>query len=97
MTKSSQSKKTSSKAKIPAKKAAKPAVKAKAPTPAKKAPVRASGPTYAMPLEVKEWIERAQSTINHLRGEVERLKAENTDLKKYKKWAEHRILRSDHE
>jgi hypothetical protein len=97
MTKSSQSKAPSSKAKTPAKKAAKPAVKAKAPTPAKKAPVKASGPTYAMPLEVKDWIERAQSTINHLRGEVERLKTENAELKAYKRFAEQRILRSDHE
>ena len=52
---------------------------------------------YTMPPEVKDWIERAQSTINHLKGEVERLKGEVTDLKAYKKWAEHRILRSDHE
>jgi hypothetical protein len=52
---------------------------------------------FAMPMEVKNWIDQAHSTINHLRGEVERLKKENTDLKAYKKWAEHRILRSDYE
>ena len=31
------------------------------------------------------------------RREIERLKGELTDLKAYKRWAEHRILRSDHE
>jgi hypothetical protein len=53
--------------------------------------------TYAMPLSVKDWIERANSTIQHLRGEIERLKTENMELKSYKTWAEHRILRSEHE
>lgn len=52
---------------------------------------------HQMTLEVKNWIDQAMSLINHLRGEVERLKVENRDLKAYKKWAEHRILRSDHE
>jgi uncharacterized small protein (DUF1192 family) len=52
---------------------------------------------FAMPMEVKEWIEKANSTINHLKGEVERLKAENKEMKAYKRWAEQRILRSDHE
>lgn len=69
---------------------AKPAAKAK------KAPAKTQT-KYAMPLEVKDWIDRANSTIQHLRGEVERLKAENTDLKAYKRWAEHRILRSEYE
>ena len=54
-------------------------------------------PTYAMPIEVKNWIDQAHSTINHLKGEVDRLKTENKELKAYKKWAEHRILRSEHE
>ena len=53
--------------------------------------------TFAMPMEVKNWIEQAHSTINHLRGEVERLKTENKELKSYKRWAEQRILRSDFE
>lgn len=52
---------------------------------------------FVMPMEVKNWIDKAHSTINHLKGEVERLKAENRDLKAYKRWAEQRILRSDHE
>jgi hypothetical protein len=74
-------------------KAAKPAAKAKAPAAPKKPPE----PQYSMPMEVKNWIERAQSIMNHQKGEIERLKKENTDLKAYKRWAEHRILRSDHE
>jgi hypothetical protein len=76
-------------------------------TPAKKVaakkvakPTKASAQkeqTFAMPMEVKNWIEQAQSTMNHLRGQVDRLKTENTELKAYKKWAEQRILRSDYE
>ena len=53
--------------------------------------------TYAMTREVKEWIERANSTIQHLRGKVERLESENKELKAYQKFAEQRILRSEHE
>ena len=53
--------------------------------------------TFAMPMEVKNWIDQAHSTIQHLKGEVDRLKVENKELKAYKKWAEHRILRSDYE
>jgi predicted RNase H-like nuclease (RuvC/YqgF family) len=72
----------------------------------KSAPIKVTKPpkapaqkeqTFAMPMEVKNWIEQAQSTMNHLRGQVERLKTENAELKAYKKWAEHRILRSDYE
>jgi FtsZ-binding cell division protein ZapB len=50
---------------------------------------------YTLPLEVSDWIERAHSTINHLRGEVERLKSENRDLKEYQKWAARRITSPD--
>ena len=53
--------------------------------------------TYDMTREVKEWIERANSIIQHLRGKVERLESENKDLKAYQKFAEQRILRSEHE
>ena len=53
--------------------------------------------TYAMTREVKEWIERANSTIQHLRGKVARLETENKELKAYQKFAEQRILRSEHE
>ena len=87
--------------KTPAKKATNPATKAKVAAPAKKpakAPAKASdGPLYTMPQEVKDWIERAQSIMNHQKGEIERLKEENEKLKAYRKFAEHRILRSDHE
>jgi hypothetical protein len=64
---------------------------------AKKAGKTGAEPQHMMPMEVKNWIDQAHSTINHLRGEIERLKTENTELKAYKRWAEHRILRSDHE
>lgn len=75
--------------KVPAKKV--PVKKA----PAKKAPVQE--PMYMMPQEVKDWIEQASSRLRHLTGEVERLKEENKNLKAYRKFAEHRILRSEHE
>lgn len=75
--------------------AKKPAVKAKAPPKPQSAPEGQK--TYTMPQDVKDWIERAQSIMNHQKGEIERLKKENTELKAYKKWAEHRILRSDYE
>lgn len=48
--------------------------------------------TYKMPLEVKEWIDQATSRIKYLTGEVERLKAENANLKAYRRFAEARIL-----
>jgi hypothetical protein len=50
-----------------------------------------------MPTEVKEWIERANSTIQHLQSKVARLETENKELKAYQKFAEQRILRSEHE
>lgn len=76
---------------------AKPATKAKVATKAPEAPQRLSEPTYNIPREVAEWIERAQSIINHQRGEVERLRKENNELKSWRRWAEQRILRSEHE
>ena len=39
-------------------------------------------PVYSMPQEVKDWIERAQSIMNHQKGEIERLKDENAKLKR---------------
>jgi len=53
--------------------------------------------TYGMPQEVSDWIERANSIINSLRNQVETLKQENSDLKSYRKFAEHRILKSEQE
>ena len=52
---------------------------------------------FSMPQEVKDWIERANSIMKHRQGEIDRLKVEIAELKAYKKWAESRILRSDHE
>jgi len=52
---------------------------------------------FVMPREVADWIERANSTINHLRGKVERLERENKELKQYRKFAEQRILNVSHE
>ncbi len=81
--------------KAPAKKAPAKKVVSKKVAPKKQAEF--SEPTYAMTREVKEWIERANSTIQHLKGKVERLERENKELKAYQKFAEHRILRSEHE
>jgi hypothetical protein len=47
---------------------------------------------FVMPREVADWIERANSTINHLKGKIERLERENKELKAYRKFAEQRIL-----
>jgi hypothetical protein len=98
MTASPKSKTTSSEARKQAQKATTPAKRRSVP-PLKKKAARSPEiePMYTMPLEVKNWIERAQSTINHQKGEIQRLKQENEELKSYKKWAEHRILRSEHE
>lgn len=52
---------------------------------------------YSMPQDVKDWIERAQSIMNHQRGEIERLKEEIKELKAYKVWAANRLMRSEHE
>lgn len=53
--------------------------------------------TFSMPQRVKEWIDRAGSIMTKQKTEIEDLKKENKELKAYKKWAEHRILRSDQE
>ena len=68
-------------------KAAKPTAKAKVPAATKKAPERvlvraktvakaSTEKQFVMPMEIKDWIDRAHSTMNHQRGEIERLKAE---------------------
>ena len=66
-------------------------------TVAKKVTKPKAEPTYVTPMEVKNWIEQAHSTINHLRGEVERLKTENKELKAWRRWAEGRILNASYE
>jgi hypothetical protein len=82
--------------KTPARKApAKKVVAKKAP--AKQPARKEQEPTYMMSQEVKDWIEQASSRLRHLTGEVERLKEENRNLKEYRRFAENRILRSEHE
>ena len=69
---------------------------------AKKTPPKAKVVTlpevqYTMSREVKEWIDQATSRMRHMQGEIDRLKEENKALKSYRKFAEHRILRSEGE
>lgn len=73
------------------------ALKAKTPAATKKRAVEPSEAKYTMPMEVKDWIDRANSLIAHQKGEIDRLKKENNAMKDWRRWAENRILRSDHE
>jgi len=50
-----------------------------------------------MPMEVKDWIDQAMSRLKSMQSKVDRLEAENKELKSYKRWAEHRILNSSPE
>ena len=52
---------------------------------------------FNMPVEVRNWIDQAMSRMAHMQSEIDRLKMENTELKAYRKFAEHRILRSEAE
>lgn len=61
----------------------------KAPTP------KAAEKTYSMPVEVKEWIDQANSRIKHLTAQNERLKAEIADLKRANKSMERRVMGSE--
>jgi len=54
-------------------------------------------PMFGMPQQVKEWIDRAASTMKHQQSKIDDLTKENKELKAYKKWAEKRIMSSDHE
>ena len=101
-------KKTPAKAKSSPTAAKKIPAKAKAPAKAKKAPERIlvaertiakvkADEQFVMPMEVKNWIDRANSIMNHQKGEIERLKAENKELKTWRRWAEDRILKADYE
>jgi hypothetical protein len=62
-------------------------------------PIKVMVPTqkFSMPVEVSNWIDQAMSRMSHMQSEIERLKMENTELKAYRKFAEHRILRSEAE
>jgi hypothetical protein len=46
---------------------------------------------FAMPQEVKEWIDRASSTMKHQANQIAELKKEVLDLKAYKKFAVNKI------
>jgi hypothetical protein len=56
-----------------------------------------SGKDDRLPPEVRDWVEQATSRIRWLTNEVARLKDENRKLKAYQKFAEQRILKSDHD
>jgi hypothetical protein len=72
-----------------------PPKKAVATTPVKRAVQREQ--EFSMPMEVKDWIDQAMSRLKNLQSKVDRLEAENKELKSYKRWAEHRILNSSPE
>jgi hypothetical protein len=49
-----------------------------------------------MPVDVANWIEQAESRLRHAATEIERLKAENRQLKRDNRAMEQRVLgRSD--
>jgi len=52
---------------------------------------------FAMPQEVKEWIERSSSIMKHQANQIEQLKEENAKLKAYRKFAEQKILGTSYE
>ena len=69
-------------------------------TPVEKAPVKKTvkrEQEFSMPMEVKDWIDQAMSRLKSMQSKVDRLEAENKELKSYKRWAEHRILNSSPE
>ena len=47
---------------------------------------------FAMPLEVRDWIEQASSRIKHLTREVARLKEDNATLRRAHKVMESRVM-----
>ena len=49
------------------------------------------------PREVRDTMYLLQSRNSYLASEVARLKTENQNLRSYRKFAEHRILKSEHE
>ena len=46
---------------------------------------------FAMPQEVKDWIDRASSTMKHQANQIAELKKEVMELKVYKKFAANKI------
>ena len=80
---------------------AKKAVAAKK-TAVKKAPAPLKNPAvpkeelFAMPQQVKDWIERAGSIMKHQEGKIQAMETELKELRAYKKWATARITESDY-
>lgn len=78
-------------------------------TPAKKAPAKKvlvqsnkvatakKEEEFRMPQEVKDWIDQAMSRMRSMQNKIDKQAVEIAELKSYRKWAEHRILRSEHE
>lgn len=80
--------------KTPAKKLATKAPTKKVPAKATKPPVKApkaDNRMFAMSVEVKEWIDRASSTMKHQASQIETMKQEIEQLKAYKKFAVNKI------
>ena len=48
--------------------------------------------TFAMPMEVKNWIDQASSRMAHMTSEIARLKEENKQLKRTHKLMEQRVM-----
>lgn len=63
----------------------------------KKASVEPSEKQFDMPQEVKDWIDQAMSRMRSMQNKLDKQAEEIKELKAYRKWAEHRILRSEHE
>jgi len=49
-------------------------------------------PQFAMPMEVKNWIDQASSRMAHMTSEIARLKEENKALKRTHKLMEQRVM-----
>jgi hypothetical protein len=59
---------------------------------AKKPAAKKEEQTFAMPVEVKDWIDQASSRMNHMRSEIDRLKEENKQLRRSHKLMEQRVM-----
>jgi hypothetical protein len=68
---------------------------AKAPAPLKNSAVPKEE-LFAMPQQVKDWIERAGSIMKHQEGKIQSMETELKELRAYKKWATARITESDY-
>jgi hypothetical protein len=56
-----------------------------------KTPIAKPQEMFSMPQEVKEWIERASSTMKHQANQIATMKEEIAQLKAYKKFASNKI------